>query len=350
MDKTRLYTVYDINKFAYLTPWFTQEKYEEFKKRLFIGLQKYTTSSKTRIVHHLYEKNLVLPVTFTNGFKDIGVIFSKENKFLSEFLNASYFADFAVNKTVDVLIIEIRDIFDTIAKERNLISEYQVHNIRKLTQEVNKLLDEFNDAFDYMKIADGAYFLFLRFLVSRIIKTQPTLKTKIFTIVQNIFTQILLKIYNKTTRAPIDDEIRKKFDLISSYLILNYYAGLTPREIFAKIKGIYGQGAVELLEKSKKLKLEKFNDIVDLMYETGIFKIQKSLFDTYMRKYFGELGYQLFETSLSEVIAFFCSINHKNVLFNTINIFEKEGKHLEELVLNYKSKIILAEGRPPIKG
>jgi len=348
--ETRLYTTYDINKFAYLTPWFTQEKYEEFKKRLFIGLQKYTTSSKTRVVHHLYEKDLILPVTFTNGFKDLGVVFSKENKLLSEFLNASYFADFAVNKTVDVLIIEIRDIFDTITKERNLISEYQVHNIKKLIIEVNKLLDEFIDSFDYMKIADGAYFLFLRYLTSRIIKTQPTLKTKIFTIMQKIFTQILLKIYNKTLRAPIDDEIRKKFELISTYLILNYYGGLSPREIFVKIKATYGQGAVELLEKSKKLKLEKFNDIVDLMFETGIFKIQKSLFDTYMRKYFGELGYQIFETSLSEVVAFFCSINHKNVLFNAVNLFEKEGKHLEELILNYKSRIILADGRPPIKG
>jgi len=348
--ETRLYTKFDTNRFAYITPWFTEEKYKEFKKRLFIGLQKYSTSSKTKAVHQLYEKNLVLPVTFTNGFKSIGVIFSKENKLLSEYLNASYFADFAVNKSIDVLIIEIRDIFETIAKERNLISEYQVHSIKKLTNEVNKLLDEFIDSFDYMKIADGTYFLFLRYLTNRIIRTQPTLKMKIFSIIQNIFTQVFLKIYNKTTRAPIDDETKKKFEIISTYLILNYYAKLSPREIFAKLKGVFGQNAVELLEKSKKLKLEKFNDIVDLMFETGIFKIQKSLFDTYIRKYFGELGYELIETSLDNAIAFFCSINHKNVLFNAINFFEKDGKHLEELVLNYKSKIILADGRPLIKG
>ena len=350
MNSDRLVARYDVNKFAYIVPWFTQDKYEEFKKRLFIGLQKYSTSSKTKVVHQLYTLNEIVPVSFTNGFNDIGISIFKENKLFSEFLNASYFADFAINKSIDVLTIEMRELFDKIEKERNLISEYQVHNIKRLTEKVNKVIDEYIDSFDYMKIVDGSYYIFLRFLLFNIFSRQPSLKIKIINTIQEIFTSTFIKIYNKTTRAPIDETVKKQFTIIGIYFVLNYYANLSPREIFIKIKGVFGQSAVELLEKSKKLKLENFNDIVDLMFETGIFKIQKSLFDTYMRKYFGELGYKMMQQSLTDAASFFCSINHKNVLFNVVNPFEKQSKHLEELILNYKSKVILAEGRPPIKG
>jgi hypothetical protein len=348
--ENRLIKNFDTKRFAYIRPFFTEEKFKEFKKRLFIGLQKYQTSSKTRTVHHIYENNLIYPATFTNGFTDFGVTANAENKLLRIIFNASYCADFVINENADVLIIEINNLFVELDKQKELISEYQIKNIQKITEKINKKLDEFINIFDYMKIADITYYLFLRFLLKGIFLKHPTLKMKIINQTQIIFTKLFLKIYNKTTRSPIDDEIKKKFDLISTYLILNYYAGLTFREVLAKIKGAYGEGAVELLKKTNKTKLEKFEDIVEVMFDTGIFKIQKSLFDTFMRKYVSEIGYIKIKESLADTVAVFSSINHKNVIFNILSPFEKDTRHLEELTLNYKSKVILPKVQVSFKG
>ena len=86
------------------------------------------------------------------------------------------------------------------------------------------------------------------------------------------------------------------------------------------------------------------------MFETGIFKIQKSLFETYMRKYLSEVGYIKIKTSLVDTISTLISINHKNTLFNIISPFEKETQQLEELVLNMKSKIIIPQMHINFKG
>ena len=203
----RIFNKINIKKTATVSISFTEKTYNEYKKKLFIGLQKYQTSAKTKSVYHLYENNLIKPSVFLDSPDDnFGFIYSSNNKLLSINFNADICADFAIDESASYLITTVNNLFEEIDKQKELISEYQVKNINKLKEKIDLYLNKFINIFDYMKIVDISYYLYNVFLSILVFKNYPTLKIKILRILQQFFTKLFLKIYNYTTRAAFDEE------------------------------------------------------------------------------------------------------------------------------------------------
>jgi hypothetical protein len=324
--------------------FFTEEFYNEFKKRLFLALQKYQSSRKTKIVHHLIENDNIEMVLFTGGDDDtlIGKIAYSENKLYTIYLNSLFFADYAGNEIVTIF----SKIIDTITKlenEEKVITDQRIYNINKLKAEYNEWMQKFLDAFDYIKIIDGIYYMFLEFLFYRIYTSNITVTKKLLLLNSQYLSSFIQYIYRKTTKMSVDDALKEKINVISDFFILVYYYGDSVSIALKKIEKAYGKEAAEFLRKSNHLKCEHFDNLADILFETDTFKIQKNIFEMFFKKEFGELGYKLIKKNKTAADAFICSINHKNVLFNAIPINEKLSFQIEELILNEKAKIIITK-------
>jgi len=327
-----------INKIEY-----TEEFYEELKKRLFLALQKYKSSRKTRIIHHIIENNNFDLVLFSGEDSElIGKFMAQENKLFSILLNVKVFADFA-SENIVLIFGKIIEIIDKINEEKNIISDQRIFNLNKLQEEYNKYMQKFLDAFDYTKIIDGLYYVFLKYLFFRVYNTNPTLTKKFLLLNSQYLSKFLQYIYKKSTRMSVDDVLKEKINIISDYFILAYYYGDSVPVALKKIEQVYNKDAVEFLRKSNHLKCEKFENLADILFETDTIKIQKNVFDMFFKKEFGELGFKLIQLSKTTFDAFVGSINHKSILFNAITTDEKLSFTIEELILNEKSKIIIPE-------
>ena len=330
------------NNAAYDSVMLDEKTYETIKKNLFLALQKNKSSRKTKTVHHLIENNLFEFAMFMGSIKDrLTYSTSIENKLLKIQINCEYFADFLSGVGIAKLIASIKETQAKISKEREVLSDFQEYNIDKLTKKLDDLYEMFISAFDYMKIIDAVYFEYIRFLIKRIFVTEARERTKLLNATSLVFSSIFQSILRKIAKVSPDNATKNKFNMIGAYLVLNYYAGLTPGEILTKFKKVYGEENIEFLKNSSKLRLNNFEDIADLMFETGIMKINKSLFETSMKKFFGEMGYKLISDNLQDALTFFISLNHKTILFNAISPNEKLTFYIEEIVLNQKSKVLI---------
>jgi len=324
---------------------FSENYYEEFKKRLFLALQKSTSSRKTRAVHQIIENNLFDVGVFAGDANEyLGVSLFKENRLFLITLNVEIFADYNTSGIVS-LFQQIISTTKKLEQERELITSQKIYNIKKLSEQYKILMNKFLDSFDYIKMIDGLYYEYLKFLFYRTYLTNPKEIQKFLALNSKIISKIISEIYVKTTKAQPDGELNKKFNIVSDYFILTYYFGDQSIIALKKIGKVYGKEAEEFLRKSNHLKPEEFINLTDILYDTDTFKIQKNIFEMFLKKMFGELGYKLIKANKATMDSFLSSLNHKNVLFNAISPNDKLTFEIEELVLNEKTKILLVPQR-----
>ena len=329
---------------AVINPRFTKEGWDEYKKRLNLALSKYQSSRKTRTVANILNKNEFMHTIFLGDYiKRLSINFAKDNQLFAVFLNVEEFADNVVDIGASKLIIKMNETLDLINKEKTIVSDMQVHNINKLIKKYKDYEKKLIDSIDYTKSIDGIYFGYLRFLLKRIFVSEVNLKKDLLEQSANLFTQIFIHIYKKSLQTSPSENIVKQLKIIAIYFVLRYYAELSQNEIKAKLKKAFGESAIKFLDKAKKSDIKEFNDVVNILFYTKVLQINKSFFDTMIKKYYGEIGYDLMKTSLQDTLAFFASINHKNILFNAVSPNEKITFRIEELILNEKKKVVQNE-------
>jgi len=318
---------------------FNEKFYEKFKKKLSVALQKYQSSRKTKIVHKLIENdNFDIGIFSGNSSNDIGKIVHSENKLHIIYLNALLFADY-VGDNIVTYFNKIIKITEKIDEEKEIISDQRIYNLNKLNKEYDEWMEKFIDAFDYTKLIDGLYYMFLYFLFFRVYERNIQKTNKFLAMNSDYLSKILIKGLKKVGRST-DQVIEKKLKVISDYFILVYYFGVNQNIALKKIEKAYDQSAAEFLRKSNHLKCNDFDDLAYILTETDTLKIQTNIFNMLFKKEFGELGYELIKKSKATCDSFLCSINHKNILFNSFSIDEKISFAIEEEVLNEQSKIV----------
>ena len=95
----RIFNQKENRKFALVTSKFTEKAYEDYKKKLFIGLQKYQSSAKTKYVYQLYDNDIVIPGIIIEENELFGFIYSSQYKLLKIAFNADICADFATDES-----------------------------------------------------------------------------------------------------------------------------------------------------------------------------------------------------------------------------------------------------------
>jgi len=337
----RLYFKDENSNFAEIKIHYPVNVFEEFQRRMLLALQKHKSSRKTKIVYELIQKNMVDIHVLVGSFEhQFGINMSSGNKLFLIILNAPKFADYASDKIIYYynMINKSREKLD---QERKIITDHQIYNINKIKIELEKLYEQWLDAFDYSKVIDGIYLEFIRYLSRVIFLTNPKSTKKVLAYSSDILKELVKKIYKDATKSPIDESLNRNFDIIVDYFMLNYYYGDISTTALKKIEMAYGKEASELLKKTKNLNTQEFDDLVTILFDTDIFKIQKNTFDMYLRKYLSIDGAKTIKTTLQDFIGVFCTINHKNIIFNVLPFDEEKTFRLEEYILNEKSKIIL---------
>ena len=337
----RLYFKDENNNFTEIKIQYPAAIYEEFQRRMLLALQKHKSSRKTKVVYELIQKNMVDIHILVGSFEhQFGINMSSGNKLFLVVLNATKFADYASDKIIYYYNM-INKSREKLEQEKRIITDHQIYNINKIKNELEKLYEQWLDAFDYSKIIDGIYLEFIRYLSRVIFLTNAKGTKKILAYSSDILKALVKKMYKETTKAPIDDSLNRNFDIVIDYFMLNYYYGDISMTALKKIEMAYGKNASELLKKSKNLNTQEFDDLVTILFDTDVFRIQKNTFDMYLRKYLSIDGAKTIKYTLQDFVGVFCTINHKNIIFNVLPFDEEKTFRLEEYILNEKSKVIL---------
>jgi hypothetical protein len=328
--------------------FFKKKFYDQFKENTFKALQKFPSSVKTRTVHKIIENNLI-----TFGFFG-GKLTNKTCSFIqNKELTKIYKIGININFENDIISIEsVKDFiyaqksFKKINDEKTIITKYQIQNLKKLHKEYDSFMEKALQNIDYFNLIDILYFDLLELLVVKIFKNKVKEINKILELNSSIISELIKKIYLKSTKKYLNKDQEIIVDIIADFFILTFYKNDGITVAIKKLEKLYDKEYIEVFKRISNLKIESFLDINRFLSETNISKISDSLFKIQTRKFLGELGLKFIDADKAKFDAFLSSIRHKNNIFNiTPFITERKLKKLEDIILIEKGNLVFAESQ-----
>jgi hypothetical protein len=319
--------------------------YEEFKKNLFTALRKFGSGKKTRAVHKIIDKNLVHTAIFSGAAANsLGAPSRKDTNLNGILLNVYHFDDTLSGKGSVTFASELIDIEKKLKKEETFVNEARLHNIEKLQEKQKEIQDKYLQSFDYIKMIDGIYFIWLLTLSDVAVMEDSAGKPKIITVASDILADVLKKLYLQVHNKIEGDE-HQLFEAIAIYFIKMYFYGESATYALNSMKKGFKEEIMDALEKAKVNKISEFNDISKLLRNTELLAITENTFDLQMQRFFGKLGYEEYvKPALVPFLAFMANLANPNQLFkDAYPINEDSHEILEELLLNEQKKITLQE-------
>jgi len=323
----------------------TQEVYDEFKKKLFTALRKFGSGKKTRAVHKIIDKNVVMPGLFSGEAAEALVAPGvKDNALRYILMNLTFFDDSVSGQGSVKLGTELEHIKKKISKEETFVNEARLNNIEKLQEKQKETYEKFLKSLDYIKMVDGIYFAWLLTLSRHSITENSAGKPKIITVAADILADILKKLY-LSIKNNMDKDIHQLIEAIAIYFIRMYYYGESSTYALNLLKKAFSDEIIDAIKRAKINKIDKFNDLARLLSETELLPITPNTFDLQMARMFGKYGYEEYiQPSLVDYLAFMANLAHPNQLFkDSYPVDEKLHERLEELLLNEQKQMIIRE-------
>ena len=313
-----------------------------FKDRIFAGLRKFGSSRKTKAVHNLTDKDVLHLATFSGEVANVlSSTFSTGNKLRGILINVFLFDDSLDQHGAVQLAGEIALLQSKIQKEKTYLTDKQILNVEELNKELDEKMLKLINTLDYIKIIDGIYFEYLRFLTDMILTQEQTAKSKVIAIASDIIATIIKKIYMKVQRK-IEPETHKLIEAVSVYFILTYYFGEAGPYALAKIKGSFDQEHLDAIKNVKVTKFKTFSELTFLIKELNIVNITESAFNTQLQKIYGRYAFETYiQGSLQDFLAVNANLAYNTQLFNAFALDDELHARLEELILNGRKKIII---------
>jgi len=319
--------------------------YEEYKKNLFTALKKFGSGKKTRAVHKIVDKNIVMNGLFSGEASNALVSPGKKDNALRYILmNLTYFDDSVSGQGSVKLGTEIEHLHKKIQKEETFVNEARLHNIEKLQEKQKETYEKFLKSLDYIKMVDGIYFAWLLALSKNVIENEGAGKAKIITVASDILASILKKLYLQV-KNNMDKEVHQLIEAISIYFIRMYFYGESSTYVLNLLKKAFSDETIDTIKRAKINKIDKFNNIAKLLSETELLPITPNTFDLQMARMFGKYGYEEYiQPSLVDYLAFMANLAHPNQLFKDSYPADEElHERLEELLLNEQKHMIIRE-------
>jgi hypothetical protein len=319
------------------------DTYSEYKKNMFTALKKFGSGKKTRAVHKLIDSNLVYPALFSGDAANaIGAITRKDNHLNGIILNNYLFDDSLTGDGIVKLSNRLLDIDKKIKKEETYVNEVRLHNLEKLQEKYKETQEKLLKSFDYIKIIDGIYFLWLKMLSEMAVLEDSSGKAKVVTVTSELLADILKKLYLKIKKN-IGKEEHQLLEAIAYYFIKMYFYGESSTYALNSLKKAFNEETIDAIEKTKVNKIDKFEDISKVLRGTELLPITENTFNLFMNDLFGKLGYeQYIQTSLVNFMAFMANLAHPNQLFKkAFSVNDESHERLEELLLNEKKRIVI---------
>lgn len=316
--------------------------YAKFKQKLFDALKKFNSGRKTRAVHGLVDKNIIRLGSFSGDASTfMSVSASSSNKLKAIYLNLYLFDDSIQTDGAVKIAGEITTLQNKIQKEKTYLTDKQILSIEEMNLQLNEKFDKFMKSLDFIKMIDGIYFEYLRFLTDIAISNDHSVKPKLVSKTSDIISMVLRKMYISVNRIS-DPETNRLIDAVGVYFILIFYYGESGRYAIQKLKTMFSDEIIELLQKTKITRFTKFTELANIIRELNVLNITEDAFEAQLRKIYGRYGYDNYvESSLQNFIAINANLAHSTQLFNAFPLNDEVHLRLEELVLNEQKKIVV---------
>lgn len=321
------------------------EVYEDFKKKLFTALRKFGSGKKTRAVHKIVDKNVIMTGLFSGEASNVLVAPGmKDNALRYIIMNLTYFDDSVSGQGSVKLGTELEHIQKKIQKEETFVNEARLHNLEKLQDKQKETYEKFLKSLDYIKMVDGVYFGWLLTLSRHAVENESAGKPKIVTVAADILAGILKKLYMQV-KNNMDKEVHQLIEAIAIYFIRMYFYGESASYSLNLLKKAFSEEVIDAIKRAKVTKIDSFNDLAKLLSETELLPITANTFDLQMARMFGKYGYEEYvQPSLVDYLAFMANLAHPNQLFkDSYPADEKLHERLEELLLNEQKQIVIRE-------
>ncbi len=318
-----------------------EKQYLSFKNKMFTVLKKFGSSRKTKVVHKMIDSDLIRLATFSGSAAHLlGTTAAKNsNQIKAVFLNVFMFDDSFDQHGAVQMAGQISKIKADIQKEKTYLTDKQILSVEALNEDLDEVVEKLLNSLDYIKIIDGIYFEYLRFLTEIALTQDNTAKSKIVTIGADLISALIKKVYMKVNRE-IDSETHQLIEAVSVYFILTYYYGETGLYAIAKMKPGFKPEVLETLKMAKLTKFKKFTEIAILLKELNLVNITESAFEAQLQKIYGRYAFDnyLLE-SFQNFLAVNANLSYNTQLFNAFPIEDELHSRIEELILNEKKKI-----------
>lgn len=311
----------------------------KFYNNIKITLQKLGTSHKTRALHPLMVKQMLL----------IGV----GSQDLTHDELAKYGTYFGNDKKLSGLIVDIgsilkiSDLNDVMSKVndmhranaelsriRTTITDTSELQMNRLKRELNKIQEEIIDSIDYFSLIDAYYFLYIHKLCD--IGLQGKGKNKLFETTYDIFKSISYKVNDR-----LSIHNTPQINIILDYIFARLFTNQTGQTILSKLSRMYGKEEVQFLVDVRPTALDELKHLAQIYTKAQIVNVTESVIINSYRNVGGEDLIDIMKGSFSELISYLISAIYKSPLFTVINIDKDKQVRLEELVLNFKRELVI---------
>jgi len=324
---------------------FNPEEYKKFSDNLFTALRKFGSGKKTRAVHKLVDKKVVIMGVFSGDAANALVIPAMKGSVLHYMLlSSTSFDDTISSKGAVGLAVDRLHLDRKIKEEETFVNEARLHKIEKLKENYDEITEKYLKSLDYIKIVDGIYFGWLLALSYHTISNDSPTRAKIVTTSADILADVLKKLYQQVNKS-MDGEVHQLIDAIAIYFIRMYYLGETATYAMNKMRKGFSEEILDAISRAKVNQIKEFSDLAKLLSGTELLPITPKTFDMQMERMFGKLAYTEYITpSLATFIAFMANLAQPNQLFkDSFPVNDELHSRLEELVLNEQKLITIKE-------
>ena len=310
----------------------------KIKENMMKVLQKIGTSSTTRLLHPIIEKN---KFKFTAGLVNINnnQNLPSSSSVINDKLNGFYINIYEVLEPEDrTIITTILSIINEININKSKITDNNDYILSQLVKNKTELSNELISKINYFKLIDIMYMEYLSVLV-KVVKQKQNI-FKIMETTSNVLGMVLSNLIQKMggTNPEIPSMTQK---IVLLYLIQHYS---TSSELEVKMF-LYKSGIITESEYKNFIRIRTIEDMSKYLTIAGILNISPNSLRNNFKTVIGNIGLEFLEGNEIEKLISYLIINRKqNSMYTTYlnsNLYKANLESLEVLIMNAKSYLAI---------
>jgi uncharacterized membrane protein (DUF106 family) len=323
---------------------YNKELYELFDKNLEVALQKSGSGAKTRTVRQIldivymgYAGN-VLGGGSVSSIPVYGVFIGDQNLLAGIIIDVikcspdskndlvKYFKE--SNKLRDELVAAKRHVDDKAVEK--------IHNIEKKYSELFKMIAA---SIDYTRVIEAIYFNYIRYIITAIDQGKSHV---LFELSSDLFKEIIKKVFGSALNGLDDKDIKLLFDAAIDYIFTVSFLDFSPAEVIRNIAKRYNKDIAGILDNSGIRKAKSMENVAHVLDAIKVLRTNPIAFNSAISKYMGNDVLTIMYGTYDYYVAWAVLTHTYSTLFNMGPIDKNIQGQMETIVLNYKSKVRLA--------
>ena len=312
-----------------------------FYDKVKVAIQKIGTSNKTKVLHKLAQEE-VLYIGF--GTADVvkessrfGLPYIQGDKLSGLLADIKYTISKADQSGIASSLQRLVKIGQEESRVKTTITDTSDYQLNKLEKERNKLFEDLLEAIDYFDLLDIYYSLYLEALYKRAEKDNG--KNKLFVEAHKVFGKVIEKTIEKYRKDNSEND--KELEIVVDYTFACIFTQATKGSIISSLTRMYSEERVAFLKDQNPPKISEFKQIAEILTMCEIVNVTPAAFVNNAQNTLSEKIVNSINADLASFVSVSINSNYKSTVFDAVLIDKESQTKLENLLLNYKSKIII---------